>query len=77
MNEDEYRVYLVKLPATVRGACRLDAEGFASIYINDDLSPKAKKAVFRHEIRHIRKKDHHNGRNIREVEGCRARKSNT
>lgn len=75
MNEDEYRVYLVKLPATVRGACRLDAEGFASIYINDDLSPKAKKAVFRHEIRHIRRKDHHSGRNIREVEGCRARKS--
>jgi hypothetical protein len=75
MNEDEYRVYLVKLPATVRGACRLDAEGFASIYINDDLSPKAKKAVFRHEIQHIRRKDHHNGRNIHEVEGCRARKS--
>ncbi|MBQ1779616.1 MAG: hypothetical protein IIZ93_15800 [Acidaminococcaceae bacterium] len=75
MNEDEYRVYLVKLPASVRGACRLDAEGFASIYINDDLSPKAKKAVFRHEIRHIRRKDHHSGRNIREVEGCRARKS--
>ena len=75
MNEDEYRVYLVKLPATVRGACRLDADGFASRYINDDLSPKAKKAVFRHEIRHIRRKDHHSGRNIREVEGCRARKS--
>ena len=68
MNEDEYRVYLVKLPASVRGACRLDAEGFASIYINDDLSPQAKKAVFRHEIRHIRRKDHTNTKPILEVE---------
>ena len=70
MNEDDdyYRVYLVPLPATVRGACRLDPDGFASIYINDQLSPKAKKAVFLHEIRHIRRNDHTNTRNIREVE---------
>lgn len=70
MNEDDdyYRVYLVPLPATVRGACRLDPEGFASIYINDQLSPKAKKAVFLHEIRHIKRNDHTNISNIREVE---------
>jgi len=52
----------------VRGACRLDPDGFASIYINDQLSPKAKKAVFLHEIRHIKRNDHTNTRNIREVE---------
>jgi hypothetical protein len=43
MNNDGFRVYLVKLPGDVRGAVRIDEEGFASIYINDDLSPKAKK----------------------------------
>lgn len=70
MNEDDdyYRVYLVPLPATVRGACRLDPEGFASIYINDQLSPKGKKAAFLHEMRHIRRNDHTNTRNIQEVE---------
>ena len=68
MNEDGFRVYLVKLPGDVRGAVRIDEEGFASIYINDDLSPKAKKAAFLHEIRHIRQNDHTNTRNIREVE---------
>jgi Zn-dependent peptidase ImmA (M78 family) len=52
----------------VRGAVRIDEEGFASIYINDDLSPKAKKAAFMHEIRHIRRNDHTNTKNIREVE---------
>ena len=69
MNDDGFRVYLVKLPGDVRGAVRIDEEGFASIYINDDLSPKAKKAAFLHEIRHIRRNDHTNTRNILEVEG--------
>ena len=75
MTEDEYRVYLVDLPHDVRGAVRLDEDGFASIYINSRLSEQTKKAVFRHEIRHIRRNDHTNARNIREVEGCRARKN--
>lgn len=68
MTEDGFRVYLVKLPGDVRGAVRIDEEGFASIYINDDLSPKAKKAVFLHEIRHIKRNDHTNVNTIREVE---------
>ena len=75
MMEDGYRVYLVDLPCDVRGAVRLDEDGFASIYINSRLSDKIKKAVFRHEIRHIRRNDHTNARNIREVEGCHARKN--
>lgn len=68
MNDDGFRVYLVKLPGDIKGAVRIDEEGFASIYINDDLSPKAKKAVFLHEIRHIKRNDHTNISNIREVE---------
>ena len=70
MNEDEgdYRVYLVKLPGSIRGAVRLDENGFASIYINDQLSPKAKKAALRHEVRHLKRNDHTNAQNIREIE---------
>lgn len=68
MNDDGFRVYLVKLPGDIKGAVRIDEEGFASIYINDDLSPKAKKAAFLHEIRHIIRNDHTNARNIQEVE---------
>ena len=74
---DDYRVYMVKLPGDVRGACRLDDDGFASIYINDELCPKAKRAVLLHEIRHIRRKDHTNARSIKDVEQCRARKNST
>lgn len=67
-DDDYYRVYLVPLPATVRGACRVDDEGFASIYINDQLSPQAKKAVFLHEMRHILRGDHFSPAPIRQVE---------
>ena len=69
MSEDEYRVYLIDLPNDVRGAVRLDEDGFASIYINSRLSEQTKKAAFLHEIRHIRRNDHTNTRNIQEVEG--------
>lgn len=68
MLKDGYRVYLVKLPATVHGAVRLDADGFASIYINQDLSPQAKKAAFRHELRHIERDDFYNGKSIEQIE---------
>lgn len=68
MSEEYYRVYMVKLPGDVRGACRLDADGFASIYINDDLSPKAKKDAFQHEMRHLDREDHTNPDSIQEVE---------
>lgn len=70
MTEDgeDYRVYMVKLPGDVRGAVRLDEEGFASIYINDDLSPEEKRKVFRHEIRHIHRGDHFSPALIRDIE---------
>lgn len=69
LSEDEYRVYLVKLPASIHGAVRVDKDGFPSIYINNDLSPKAKKAAFDHEMRHIINDDLYNSKTIQEVEG--------
>lgn len=71
MSEDEYRVYLVKLPASIHGAVRVDKDGFPSIYINNDLSPKAKKAAFDHEMRHIINDDLYNSKTIQEVEAIR------
>lgn len=68
MNEGEYRIYLVKLPGDVRGGVRIDKDGFASIYINEQLSLKARKAVLLHEIRHVRRGDHSNNKGITEVE---------
>lgn len=68
IDEDEYRVYMVSLPPTIRGAVRMDESGFPSIYINDNLSPQARKAALLHEIRHIERNDHTNTKSIRQVE---------
>lgn len=76
MIEDECRVYLMPFPGDIKAAVRLDAEGFPSIYINDALSPQAKRRAFLHEIRHIRRNDHYNDMTIQEVEECQDRKSN-
>jgi Zn-dependent peptidase ImmA (M78 family) len=67
-DEDEYRVYLMPFPGDIRAAVRLDEEGFPSIYINDKLSPAAKKRAFLHELKHIRNNDFHNGLQIQEIE---------
>ena len=70
MTDGEYKVYLVNFPGDVLGVVRIDEDGFASIYINDQLSPQAKRRVFLHEVKHIRRNDCFNGKTIREVEEC-------
>lgn len=68
MTDDEYRVYLMPFPGNVLAAVRLDAEGYPSIYINDALSPEAKKRAFLHELKHIENGDHYNDKTIEEAE---------
>lgn len=68
MTEDEYRVYMMPFPGDIMGAVRVDAEGFPSIYINDALSPEAKKRAFLHELKHIERDDFFNNMTIEEVE---------
>lgn len=68
MTEDYYRVYMVHFPGDIRAAVRFDAEGYPSIYINDQLSPQAKKRAFLHELRHIKRNDHYNDLPITEIE---------
>lgn len=68
ITNDEYRVYMVPFPGDVLGAVRIDVEGFPSIYINDALSPEARKKAFLHELRHIQRDDMYNGKPIEEIE---------
>ena len=70
LTDGDYHVYLVKLPGCIRGAVRVDIDGYASIYINSLLSPKARTAVLRHELRHVTRNDHTSNASIQEVEGC-------
>lgn len=67
MNED-YKVYYVHFPGDVLAAVRVDETGFASIYINDQLSLEAQKKAFIHEMAHIERNDHYNNLSIREIE---------
>lgn len=64
----DYQVYLVNLPGSVKGCVRVDETGFASIYINDQLSPQARRLAFRHEIHHLLHDDFYNDKPIRSVE---------
>ena len=68
MDEDEYRVYFLPLPGDIEGATRIDCDGFASIYINAYLAPKAAKETLDHEIRHIKRNDFYSWKKIKEVE---------
>ena len=64
----EHTVYLVPLPGDIKAAVQIDIDGYPSIYINDALSPQAKKKAFWHEIRHIAHNDFFNDKPIREIE---------
>ena len=59
---------MVNLPGSIMGAVRLSEDGFANIYINDQLSPMAKRRAFDHEAKHIDNDDFFNGKPIREIE---------
>lgn len=65
---DEYRVYMMPFPGTIKAAVKVDAEGYPSIYINDALSPEARKRALKHELRHIERNDLYNDLPIEEVE---------
>ena len=69
MNDGEFIVRMVNLPGDIHGAVRLSDDGFANIYINDQLSPQAKKKAYIHETMHIRNDDFYNDKPINEIEG--------
>ena len=69
MIDGEYAVRLLNLPGDVSGVVRLSEDGFANIYINDQLSPQAKRKAFDHEARHIDNDDFFSEKPIQEIEG--------
>jgi len=68
LTDTEYSVYMMPFPGDVLAAVRVDEEGYTSIYINDALSPAAKKRAFLHELRHMKREDMNNEKPIEEVE---------
>lgn len=66
--DPDYKVYIVKLPGTVKGAIRIAPDGFVSIYINQALTRREQRAVFRHELHHLYHDDMYSNRTIREIE---------
>ncbi len=68
ITDDEYRVYLMPFPGDINGAVRVDEEGFPTIYINEYLSPEARKRAFKHELRHILRDDLYNDNPLEEIE---------
>jgi hypothetical protein len=75
MIDGEYIVRMVNLPGSINGAVRLSDDGFANIYINDQLSPMARRRAFDHERRHIENNDFYNDKSIMEVESCQESES--
>lgn len=69
--EGEYVCRMVDLPGDIHGAVRLSRDGsdFPNIYINDWLSPEARRRAFLHEMAHLEHDDFYSDRSIEEVEG--------
>ena len=65
---DDFIVRVVNLPGDIGGAVRLSEDGFANIYINDNLAPMAKLNAYLHEKQHLKNDDFNNGKSIEEVE---------
>jgi len=68
LTEGEYCVRMIPLPGDIHGAVRLSEDGFANIYINERLSPEARYAALRHEIKHIERDDFFNDLPIETIE---------
>lgn len=68
--EGEYAVRMVDFPGDVHGCVRLTNDGseFPNIYINDWLSPAARRKAFAHEMKHLEHDDFYNQRTIEEAE---------
>ena len=71
LTDGDFVVRVVPFPGSVRGALRVDSENFGNIYINDALSPDARRRAFEHEVRHLLREDLFSDAPIEEVENCR------
>ncbi len=68
LTDGDYVCRMVNLPGDINAVLRVDSDGYGNIYINDQLSPMARRRAFDHECKHLREGDMYNGLSIREVE---------
>ena len=68
LTDGDYIVRMIDLPGDINACVRMDEDGFGNIYINDRLSPDAKRKAFEHECRHIERDDMDNDLSIHQVE---------
>lgn len=64
----DYVVRLTRLPPHVKAFTAIDEQGFANIYVNDQLSAPEQSGAVLHELRHITRDDAYNSLDIRFVE---------
>ena len=69
LDESDYIIRYMELPARVRGFTAYDESGFANVYINTALSYEMQREAIAHELGHIGRDDFFGVRTIREVEG--------
>lgn len=67
--DGEFCCRMVVFPGDIHGATKLSHDEFPNIYINDLLSPQARRAAFLHEMRHLEQGDFYNSKPIEDVEG--------
>ena len=68
--EGEYHTMMLKFPGDIHGVVKLTQDGtnYPNVYINDQLSPQARRRAFLHEMGHLENDDFYNGKPIDEVE---------
>lgn len=71
---DSYTVRLVDMPVNQGGMISEDPDGHINVYINARLSDAGRHTAAAHEWEHWYNDDLHNDRDIREVEGRKARR---
>lgn len=50
---DDYYVYEIPLPRSVRGCTRVNDDGTYTVYLNSEIPEEKRRAALRHELRHI------------------------
>ena len=68
VDNDVYVVRLIDLPYNVGAVVAMDETGFANIYLNARSTREKQRRDLRHELKHVKDDDAHNGKTIREAE---------
>ena len=68
LTSDDYLVRFIRLPAHIKALTCIDDNGFANIYVNDQLTFDERDAAVRHELTHLLHDDAFNNLPIQSAE---------